>query len=240
MKKYVAAVCSIIICCVILSGLVGFLVFRFNSLKGSAPYDFQGPAAVAAVLPSIFALVLASLSVYFFLYIEDPYRKEAALLRQKAHIASNDLQLLVTSIAYWKSTGKSKVRHYGTVVAHKALEDFVTNSRGLQIVELSHESRREAQIAVETFVRTTIALALYSPEQNIFASSEEDLFSIQIFIDINEIIRMLRVFDRYSFVVDGLRTCKCLGFQEDNLRLLVQAAKQEKPDGTVGSEPGPT
>jgi hypothetical protein len=112
-------------------------------------------------------------------------------------------------------------------------EDFVTNSRGLQIIELSHGSRRKAQLAVETFVRTTLALELYSPEKNIFANSDEDLFSVEIFVDINEILRMLRVFDRYDFVVDGLKNCKCLGFQEDNLRLLVESAKEQKQDGDV-------
>lgn len=221
-KKFVVSVLFVIVLCVAASVALGVYSFYANSLQADkAPYDLQGPAAIAAIVPSVFAIVLAAISVYFFIFIEDPVRNEALELKKRGHLLANQLQAMVAALAVGRTTGREDLAVHGLEISAKALEDFVLNSRGMNVLSMSGDEKKTREHAL-LYINSWMMLTVFAKDAKV---------SLGAFKSIKEIIHDLKRLDDISSTIDKIQRLSQIDFESDNIDVLIASQGTSSPKG---------
>lgn len=213
-RKFIKTVLLLIIISTSLSILFGIIAFYYNSLKSpSMPYDLQGPAAIAGLVPVIFSLIIACMSVYFFIYVEDPIRKEALELKRISHKLSNTLQVMVADIANGRRHGREDIVMRGVKPAADSLREFILYTRAIQVFSANENDVDKKNEKILLHLDTCLML-----DESIINNKT----SLPAMPCIKKILEGLDIFYDVDNIVDLLEKSKRSTFQAENLDILIK------------------
>ena len=211
--RFLKILVIVVIISVLIGSLAGILVFATNSQKGPIPFDIQGPVALASFFLSIATTIIGGLAIYFFLYIEDNYRKEAKVLSDLSGRLSNSIQLFASHLAAAQSVRgvderqAHRMKMLGVQRLFEAFDEWINKTRALQVIP---EIYKPAAMDKAEFVgRLYARICAYVSLDGFEAATYRDLHELRLIAesmtDVDRVARVLSTASTLSIEVENIR-----------------------------------